>query len=220
MKLAFLILSTLAFGSVAAAEDQVIIVGTISKLAHKQISVRVPSGFFVIPADDRTEVVKEKTYRDLSPLAMRSAFTAAILPESPLRLRFGRTSSRFQQPSNTSMEMKSRSLRFPTPTTPKRNTGLCIFTPTQHSGLVERIYRSDEMFGSSAWTLATGKLMPLELHCTTPMFLRTGELENEIHHCFSYTKVSTGCSSPPLSITTMRSPICGYTVRDLLHSAA
>ena len=33
MKLAFLILSTLAFGSVAAAEDQVIIVGTISKLA-------------------------------------------------------------------------------------------------------------------------------------------------------------------------------------------
>ena len=68
MKLAFLILSTLAFGSVAAAEDQVIIVGTISKLAHNQISVRVPSGFFVIPADDRTEVVKEKTYRDLSPL--------------------------------------------------------------------------------------------------------------------------------------------------------
>ncbi len=66
MKLVLLILSTLAFGSVAGAEEQFIIVGTISKLARNQISVKTTTGFFVIPADDMTEVVKEKNYRDLS----------------------------------------------------------------------------------------------------------------------------------------------------------
>ena len=66
MKLVLLILSTLAFGSVDGAEEQFIIVGTISKLARNQISVKTTTGFFVIPADDMTEVVKEKNYRDLS----------------------------------------------------------------------------------------------------------------------------------------------------------
>src|SRR6266566_8086710 len=68
MKLVLLILSTLAFGSVAAAEEQFTIIGTVYKVTHNQISVKTPRGFFLIPADDQTEVVKEKTYRDLSPL--------------------------------------------------------------------------------------------------------------------------------------------------------
>src|SRR5260370_38733038 len=68
MKGGLLILSTLAFGSVTAAEEQFTIIGTVYKVAHNQISVKTPRGFFLIPADDETEVVKDKTHRNLSPL--------------------------------------------------------------------------------------------------------------------------------------------------------
>jgi hypothetical protein len=51
MKLALAILSILACGSLAAAEEQFTIIGTVNKLAHKQISVKTPRGLFLIATD-------------------------------------------------------------------------------------------------------------------------------------------------------------------------
>jgi hypothetical protein len=60
-------LAILTLQSVAAAEESTII-GTVLKLTEKSISVKTPRGFFLIPADDRTETVKDKTYPGLSSL--------------------------------------------------------------------------------------------------------------------------------------------------------
>src|SRR5450432_3373564 len=68
MKRVLLILAILAFGSVAAAEEQFAVIGTVSKVTGNSISVKTPRGVFLIPADAETEVVNDKTYRDLSPL--------------------------------------------------------------------------------------------------------------------------------------------------------
>jgi hypothetical protein len=65
MKLILSILVILAFGSLAAAEESTII-GTVLKLTEKSISVKTPRGLFLIPADNRTETVKDKTYPGLS----------------------------------------------------------------------------------------------------------------------------------------------------------
>jgi hypothetical protein len=64
MKLVVLILAVLAFKSATAEESTII--GTVSKVTGNSISVKTTRGFFLIPADDKTEVVKDKTYRDLS----------------------------------------------------------------------------------------------------------------------------------------------------------
>jgi hypothetical protein len=66
MKPILLILAILTFGSAAAEESTII--GTVLKVTGNSISVKTPRGGFLIPADDKTEVVKEKTYQDLSPL--------------------------------------------------------------------------------------------------------------------------------------------------------
>jgi hypothetical protein len=67
MKLVLFSLAILAFEFAAAAEESTII-GTVLKVTGNSISVKTPRGGFLIPADDATEVVKEKTYQDLSPL--------------------------------------------------------------------------------------------------------------------------------------------------------
>src|SRR6266568_2728918 len=67
MKLVLSVLAILVFGSAVAAEESTI-VGTVSKITGNSITVKTPRGVFVIPADDKTEVVKDKTYQDLSPL--------------------------------------------------------------------------------------------------------------------------------------------------------
>src|SRR6267142_156671 len=67
MKLALLIFAILTFGSAAAAEESTII-GTVLKVTRNSISVKTLRGGFLIPVDDKTEVVKDKTYQDLSPL--------------------------------------------------------------------------------------------------------------------------------------------------------
>jgi hypothetical protein len=66
MKRFLLILPILGLGSAAAEESTII--GTVLKVTGNSISVKTPRGGFLIPADDKTEVVKEKTYQDLSPL--------------------------------------------------------------------------------------------------------------------------------------------------------
>jgi hypothetical protein len=60
-----LVISILAFGSLATADESTI-VGTIYKLTRNQVSVKTARGSFMIPADDRTETVKDKSYPGLS----------------------------------------------------------------------------------------------------------------------------------------------------------
>src|SRR6266404_3193675 len=67
MKMVLSILAILTLQSVAAAEESTII-GTVLKLTRNSISVKTPRGGFMIPVDDKIEVVKDKTYQDLSPL--------------------------------------------------------------------------------------------------------------------------------------------------------
>src|SRR6266404_7641779 len=67
MKMVLSILAILTLQSVAAAEESTII-GTVLKVTRNSISVKTPRGGFLIPVDDKTEVVKDKTYQDLSPL--------------------------------------------------------------------------------------------------------------------------------------------------------
>lgn len=67
MKRVLLIVAIFAFGSAAAAEESTII-GTVLKVTGNSIGVKTPRGFFLIPVDDNTQVVKDKTYQDLSPL--------------------------------------------------------------------------------------------------------------------------------------------------------
>jgi hypothetical protein len=66
MKRVLLILAILAFGSAAAEESTII--GTVLKVTGNSISVKTPRGGFLIPVDDRTETVKDKTYPGLSGL--------------------------------------------------------------------------------------------------------------------------------------------------------
>ncbi len=67
MKLLLSVLAILTLQSVATAEELTII-GTVLKLTEKSISVKTPRGGFLIPVDDRTETVKDKTYPGLSSL--------------------------------------------------------------------------------------------------------------------------------------------------------
>src|SRR3954453_2247770 len=65
MKLVLLIVSTLAFGSVAAAEEKVTLIGAISRLASNQVSISTPRGIFSMSVVDNLEVVKDRIYHGL-----------------------------------------------------------------------------------------------------------------------------------------------------------
>ena len=82
MKLALLIL---AFGSLAAAEEFTFI-GTIDKLARSEISVKTQRGSFKIYADDKTELVKDKSYHDFSPLKTGDEISVRCQPDTAGKL--------------------------------------------------------------------------------------------------------------------------------------
>src|SRR5258708_34065620 len=110
---------------------------------------------------------------------MRLAFTAAILPVSPLQPRFGRTSSRFLRRSSTLTEMTLKFSPSRLPTIPLRNTGSSIFIPILCLVPLEGIYRLDKRFASSAWTWETAPLMRPELPYTTHILHPIEEHEND-----------------------------------------
>ena len=87
MKLALLLLSIISLGSVAVFGQQSTVIGTINRLAGSEISVKTPRASFRIYAGDRTEVVKGKTYRDLSPLKVGDEISARCEPNSLNKLR-------------------------------------------------------------------------------------------------------------------------------------
>jgi hypothetical protein len=65
MKLALLILT---FGALTAFGQQSTLIGTIDRLAGGEFLMKTPTGSFTIHTNDRTEVLKDRTYHDLSPL--------------------------------------------------------------------------------------------------------------------------------------------------------
>jgi len=84
MKLALLIL-TLGFLS-AAAEEQFTIIGTVDKIAHNQVTVKTARGYFPISTDNKTEVVKDETYHDLSPLKVSEEIGVRCQPDASGKL--------------------------------------------------------------------------------------------------------------------------------------
>ena len=68
MKLALLILSIISWGSGAGFGQPSTVIGSIDRITESDITVKTPRGSFTIHADERTETVKDKTYRGLSSL--------------------------------------------------------------------------------------------------------------------------------------------------------
>jgi hypothetical protein len=84
MKLALLLLT---LGPLfAAVEEQFTTIGTIDKIAHNQVTVKTARGSFPISANDKTEVVKDKTYHDLSPLKVSDEISIRSQPDAAGKL--------------------------------------------------------------------------------------------------------------------------------------
>ena len=79
MKSALLIV---ALGSLAAFGQQSTVIGSIDKMTGSDITVKTPRGSITIYAGDRTEVVKDKTYRDFSQLKVSDEISARCEPAS------------------------------------------------------------------------------------------------------------------------------------------
>jgi hypothetical protein len=65
MKCALLILT---FGAFAAFGQPSTVIGTIDRISGADVLIKTQAGSFTIHATDRTEVLKGRTYSDLSPL--------------------------------------------------------------------------------------------------------------------------------------------------------
>ena len=80
-------LLVLAFGSFAAFGQPSTVIGSIDRIADGEIAVRTPRGSFTIHAVDRTETVKDKTYRGFSPLKPGDEISARCETDGPGKLR-------------------------------------------------------------------------------------------------------------------------------------
>jgi hypothetical protein len=84
MKLALL---TLTLGSLAAFGQPSTVIGNIDKITGSDITVKTPRGSFTIHAGDRTETVKDKTYRGFAPLKLGDEISARCEGNGPGKLR-------------------------------------------------------------------------------------------------------------------------------------
>src|SRR5688500_3188901 len=83
MKAALLVLTV---GSFTAFAEQFSFIGTIEKLAKGQISVKTLRGSFPMLVDDKTEVLKDKSYRGTSVLKASDEISARCEPNSAGKL--------------------------------------------------------------------------------------------------------------------------------------
>src|SRR5437868_4832975 len=84
MKLALLLLT---LGSLfAAVEEQFTFIGTVDKLGRNEISIKTPRGSFKIYADGKTELVKDKSYHDLSPIKIGDEISVRCQPDASGKL--------------------------------------------------------------------------------------------------------------------------------------
>ena len=81
MKPVLLVAFALAVGSFAAVEEFTLI-GTVDKPSRNEISVKTPRGSFKIYANDTTELVKDTTRHDFSPLKAGDEISVRCQPDS------------------------------------------------------------------------------------------------------------------------------------------
>jgi len=84
MKSALLILT---LGSVSALGQQSTVIGSIERMTGSEITVKTLRGSSTIHADGRTETVKDKTYRDLSPLRSGDEISVRCQPDGSGKLQ-------------------------------------------------------------------------------------------------------------------------------------
>src|SRR5262249_32395684 len=82
-----LILSIISLGSVAAHAQVSTVIGSIERLVANDITVKTPRGSFTIHADDRTEILKDRTYHDLSTLRVGDEISAHCQHNASGKLR-------------------------------------------------------------------------------------------------------------------------------------
>ena len=83
MKPALLILT---LGSVSAFGQQSTVIGSIDRMTGSEITVKTLRGSFTIHAGGRTETVKDKTFRDLSPLRAGDEISVRCQPDGSGKL--------------------------------------------------------------------------------------------------------------------------------------
>jgi len=83
MKTALLVLTV---GSFTAFAEQFSFLGTIEKLTKGQIVAKTPRGSFPMSVDDKTEVVKDKSYRGVSVLKAGDEISARCEPNNAGKL--------------------------------------------------------------------------------------------------------------------------------------
>jgi hypothetical protein len=86
VKLVLLVLLSLTSGCFAADDEQFTVIGTIDKLLRNQISVKTPRGAFPIGADEKTEIMKDKPYHDLSALKVGEEIAVQCKPDAAGKL--------------------------------------------------------------------------------------------------------------------------------------
>src|SRR5262245_5832237 len=93
MRLA-LILSIISFGSAAAFVQDSTVIGSIERVVANDITVKTPRGSFTIHADNRTEIVEDKTYHGLSALRVGDEISARCQPNASAKPRAVRISAK------------------------------------------------------------------------------------------------------------------------------
>src|SRR6266545_956588 len=83
MKSSLLILT---LGSVAAYAQESTVIGTVNRLTAGEISVKTPRATFTISADERTELLKDKTYRGFSGLKIGDEISVRCEPNGSGKL--------------------------------------------------------------------------------------------------------------------------------------
>jgi len=86
MKLVLLILSIISLGTPAAFGQPSTVIGSIDRITASDITVKTPRGSFTIYAGSRTEVVKDKTFHDFSPLRVGDEISVRCEPNSSGKL--------------------------------------------------------------------------------------------------------------------------------------
>jgi hypothetical protein len=87
MKSVLLILSIISLGPWAAVGQPSTVIGTIDRIIGSDITVKTPRGSVTINSDDRTETVKDKTYRGFSPLRVGDEISVRCEATGPGKLR-------------------------------------------------------------------------------------------------------------------------------------
>jgi hypothetical protein len=87
MKSLLLILSIISSGSFSAFAQHSTVIGSIDRINASDITVKTPRGSFTISAGDRTETVKDKTYRGFASLKLGDEISARCEANGPGKLR-------------------------------------------------------------------------------------------------------------------------------------